>query len=183
MIRASRFMPSKAHPPLSLTAWMLLIGFASWCLYMLWQYPLISGLFFGAVAALHWHHQRGIRHHLRMLATSRAGESICAFARAIDCRTLDTWIVRAVYEEIQDHLSPAFPTFPVRWTDRLVEDLRIDPDAMDEELAMDISERTGRDLRNSDANPLFGKVKTVRDLVLFFHAQPKIHATGGTPGS
>jgi len=183
MIRASRFMPNKAQPPLSLTAWILLIGFASWCLYMLWQYPLISGLFIVAVAAFDRHHQRGIRHHLQALATSRPGESICAFARATDCRTLDTWIVRAVYEEIQYQLSPAFPTFPVRWTDRLAEDLRIDPDAMDEELAMDISERTGRDLRNSDANPLFGKVKTVRDLVLFFQAQPKMHATSGASSS
>jgi hypothetical protein len=75
-----------------------------------------------------------------------------------------------VYEEIQYHLAPVSPRFPVRWTDRLIEDLRIDPDAIDEELAIDISERTGRDLRNSEANPLVGKVKTVRDLALFFHA-------------
>jgi hypothetical protein len=48
---------------------------------------------------------------------------------------------------------------------------------------MDISERTGRDLRNTEANPLFGKVKTVRDLALFFHSQPRIHATSGATGA
>jgi hypothetical protein len=41
------------------------------------------------------------------------------------------------------------------------------------DIAVEISQRTGRSLTNTVANPYFAKVKTVEDLVLFFNAQPK----------
>ena len=85
---------------------------------------------------------------------------------------MDTWVVRAVYEEIQDHLGPLCAKFPLRWTDRLKEDFPIDADALDEELAIDIEQRAGRDLESTQSNPLLGKIETVRDLVLFFQGQP-----------
>jgi len=166
-------MPKSAKQPLPLVAWALLLGFVSWLLYMLWRYPFVTGACVAAFAACYWLHRRRVRKHLQILAVNRTGESLCTFSRAVDCRGLDTWIVRAVYEEIQAHLASEYSAFPLRWTDRLNEDLRIDPDALDEELAMDIAERTGRDFRNTEANPLFGRVATVRDLVLFFHAQPR----------
>jgi hypothetical protein len=110
---------------------------------------------------------------LRNLATERDGESICEFARDFDTRVVDTWIVRAVYEQVQGQLKHVHPAFPVRASDRLKEDLHLDDDDLDIDLAMQVEQRTGRSLDETKANPLFGKVKTVRDLVLFFHAQPK----------
>jgi hypothetical protein len=95
------------------------------------------------------------------------------FARDFDTRAVDTWIVRAVYEQVQGQLKHVHPAFPVRASDRLKEDLHLDDDDLDMDLAVQVEQRTGRSLDETKANPLFGKVKTVRDLVLFFHAQPK----------
>ena len=115
--------------------------------------------------------QRMVRKLLRALAASRPGESICSFARAFDYRNTDTWIIRAVYEELQEHLNSECADFPIRPDDRLLEDLRIDPEDLDDLLARQIAERTGRSLANPEANPYYGKVKTVRDLVTFFAGQ------------
>jgi hypothetical protein len=173
MKRASRFMSKPIRNPPSLLAWTFLIAPALWLLYLLWRYPLATAAYIAVVAVLSWLHRWSIRNHLQAIAASRDGESICTFARAADCRSMDTWIVRAVYEEVQESLASECSRFPIRWTDRLKEDLCIDPDALDEELAIDIAKRIGRDIRSTETNPLFGKVETVRDLVLFFHAQPK----------
>jgi hypothetical protein len=174
MKRASRFMPKLVRKPPTLVGWMLLIAFAASLLYVLWLHPIVTSTCLAVLVALSWLHQRNIRNHLRAMAASRTGESICTFSREVDCRDLDTWIVRAVYEEIQEHLAAGCARFPLRWTDRLKEDLRIDSDALDEELALDIAQRTGRSLEGTERNPLFGEVKTVRHLVLFFQAQPQL---------
>jgi len=172
MKRASRFMPKTVRSPPTLVGWLLLIAFAAALLYVLWLHPIVTSTCLAVLVALSCLLQRNIRNHLRTIAASRAGESICTFSREVDCRNLDTWIVRAVYEEIQEHLAADCAKFPLRWTDRLKEDLRIDPDALDEELAIDIAQRTGRSLEGAERNPLFGDVKTVRDLVFFLQAQP-----------
>jgi hypothetical protein len=41
------------------------------------------------------------------------------------------------------------------------------------DLMAEISQRAGRSLSNTTANPYYDKVKTVGDLVLFFDTQPK----------
>jgi hypothetical protein len=110
--------------------------------------------------------------HLRRLAGQREGESICEFARDFERRQIDTWIVRAVYEQLQQRLKHVHPAFPVRATDRLKEDLHLDDDDLDMEIAEEVEQRTGRSLEASNVNPYFGKVGTVGDLVLFFQAQP-----------
>lgn len=106
---------------------------------------------------------------LEQLAEGRNSESICAFARSFDCRAIDTWILRAVYETLQEFL--AAPHFPLRASDRLSDDLAFDADDLDE-LADEIAERSGRTLENAEYNPLYSKVESVRDLVLFFTFQP-----------
>jgi hypothetical protein len=103
---------------------------------------------------------------VRRLAVERACESICTFARSFDYRNIDTWIIRAVFEEIGES------RFPIRAEDRLTADLRIDPDDL-EDLVEAIAERTGRPLENVEDNPLFGKVATVRRVVEFFTHQPR----------
>jgi hypothetical protein len=104
----------------------------------------------------------------RRIAEDREGESICEFARGFDCRTIDTWIIRAVYEEFAG-------TFPLRPSDRFVEDLRTDSDDLDFG-AIHIARRTGRSLDGYERNPMFGKIDTLRDLVMFFQHQPLLGA-------
>jgi hypothetical protein len=110
---------------------------------------------------------------LRTIGESRAGDSICTFVRALAIRELDTWVVRAVFEQLQNHLRDSYAQFPLRPSDHLFEDLRIDPDDLDEELLGQIAQRSGRSLSDCRANPYHGKVATVEDLIRFLCAQPK----------
>jgi len=66
-----------------------------------------------------------------------------------------------------------YPNFPVRATDRLIEDLMLDPDDIDMEVVFDVARRTGRSIRNTKENPFYGGVKTAQDLVAFFCAQDR----------
>ena len=75
---------------------------------------------------------------LRALAAERRGDSICVFARTLDCRAIDTWIVRAVPEE----LSKLHPDLPILPTDRLGADLLIVARDLDN-LAIDMASRAG----------------------------------------
>lgn len=110
-------------------------------------------------------------HRLELLANSRPGESICNFARSFDKRLTDTWVIRAAYQEIQLLLRSHMAAFPVRASDSLLVDLRIDPEDV-EDLLRDIAERSAHTLVRVEENPLYGKVNTVMDLVLFINAQP-----------
>ncbi|MDI4635539.1 hypothetical protein J7U46_20920 [Pelomonas sp. V22] len=107
------------------------------------------------------------------LASRREGQSICEFARDFDARAVDTWVIRAVYEQLQSHLRYVHPSFPVRADDRLKEDLLLDDDDLDIDLAQEVEERTGRSVDGATNNPYSGKVRTVRDFVLFFQHQPR----------
>jgi hypothetical protein len=109
---------------------------------------------------------------LRKLVESRAGESICEFARSFERHHVDTWVVRAVYEQLQEYLG-GNTLVPIRTTDRLKDDLPLDMEDVEMDIAVQISQRTGRSLSNTIANPYNAKVKTVEDLVLFFNAQAK----------
>jgi hypothetical protein len=110
---------------------------------------------------------------LKALAASRAGDSICTFARSFDCRETDTWVIRAVYEQIQAHLASDAPAFPLHRDDHLIKELGIDPDDLSEDIAEEIAMRTGRSLEETGKNPFFEKVETVGDLVQFFLHQPR----------
>lgn len=98
----------------------------------------------------------------------RAGESIGTFARSFDLKIVDSWVIRAVYEELQFYV----PDVPLRKTDSIF-DLRLDSEELEMEVIPNIGKRTGRSLENYQSNPHFGEIKTVEGLVLFFNAQPK----------
>ena len=110
---------------------------------------------------------------LERLASNRSGESICTFARSFDCRAVDTWIVRAVYETLQETL--ASEAFPLRASDRISDEMHLDDEDL-EDLAEDIAERCHRTLDESESNPLYGRVETVQDLVLFLANQVRTRA-------
>jgi hypothetical protein len=108
---------------------------------------------------------------LARLTATRQGESICTFARSFDCRVVDTWIIRAVFEELQPYCRFGRGLLPLRATDRLDHDLKIDPEDLDD-LSQIIAYRTGRSLEWTAQPPLPDSVNTVSDLVLFFNNQP-----------
>lgn len=107
------------------------------------------------------------RRRQRRVAAERTRESICSFARSFNCRAVDTWVVRAVFEEVMIYVK-----FPVRAADRLEKDLRIDPEDTDI-LAEAVAQRTGRSLDQCENNPLYGKITTVGELVEFCNHQPR----------
>jgi len=72
-----------------------------------------------------------------------------------------------------------YPDFPVRADDRLVEDLWMDPDDIDLDVFTDAAERTGRSVQDTQNNPLYGRVKTARDLVDFLCAQRQLQQAKG----
>ncbi len=170
---ASRFMPPVAvRPPLRWPARCFLALMAVAFVAVFWMHPVAVGGSLLALGSLVAVLSRREALRLARMAESRAGESICQFAHAIDCRRVDTWVVRAVYEELQRSLSVAVAV-PLRVTDHLQRDLRLDADDLDD-LVADMAQRARRSLADTSANPLFGKVSTVGDLVEFLQAQPRL---------
>ncbi len=156
--------------------WAVLVILLVACLYLFWLKPMwLAGfvLLLLILAVESSVRSARTRRRLAQLAAARPGESIGTFARAFDPRTTDTWVVRAVYEQLQDMLKGCYPSFPLRPTDRLKEDLELDPDDLDLDLADEISERTGRPVADCSGNPYLGKIATVADIVRFFCAQPR----------
>ena len=112
---------------------------------------------------------------LREMADERADEGICTFARSFERNQVDTWILRAVHEELQHYLKFSAGTCPLRASDRFEKDLKIDPDDI-EDLIPVVAQRTGRSLEYTEKNPFFGKIETVGDFVLFINNQPRENA-------
>lgn len=118
---------------------------------------------------------------LQRMAEARAGESICDFARSFNCSETDTWVIRAVYEQLQAYLRSDAANFPLRRDDNLVKQLGIDPEDLAYDLADEIAARTGRSLEGTERNPFWNKIETVGDLVQFFLQQPVTASPAGKP--
>ncbi|MES2899557.1 MAG: hypothetical protein V4723_07500 [Pseudomonadota bacterium] len=78
-----------------------------------------------------------------------------------------------MYEQLQESLAYAHPAFPVRASDNLKAELRLDDEDLDMDLAAQVEQRTGISLDCSETNPHYGKINTVKDVVMFFQAQMK----------
>ena len=169
-------MPQFISRPIGVVGWVFLAVLALGLIYVLFSHPkaTLGGLC--ALALLYGLAQLDLkkkRLRLQRVADERAAQSICEFARDFDPRRVDTWVIRAVYENLQAQLTYAHPAFPIRASDRLKEDLNLDPDDIELDLLEEVQQRTKRTLANARANPYYGRVQTVEDLVLFFQAQPK----------
>ncbi|MEL7170044.1 MAG: hypothetical protein AAGN64_11915, partial [Bacteroidota bacterium] len=75
--------------------------------------------------------ERNTRKHFARLTRGRQDDSICTFARSFDRRTTDPWIVRAVWDDVQQYMREGDTLFPLRSSDRLVKDLCIHPEDVD----------------------------------------------------
>jgi hypothetical protein len=149
--------------------------------YWFYRQPYLVGVLFTITGVLFWIERARERRFRRRVAASRHGDDICDFARSFK-RGTDTWILRATYDEFCRFISVDNRPIPVRREDRCEEDLRIDPDDLDD-LARDIASRARRSMGDCDQNPLYGKVKTVGDLVAFLTSQSRIaeQRLEGTP--
>jgi len=173
---ASRHMPQFSRKPMGFAGWLVAACLLAAIGYVVVAKPEASLLALIVLIALFFLARPQLKREerqLRDLAARRKDESICEFARDFDARAVDTWIIRAVYEQLQGHLKHVHPAFPVRADDRLKEDLLLDDDDLDMDLAQELEARTGRPLNDCSSNSYLGQVKTVRDLVLFFQNQPK----------
>lgn len=166
-----------AVPEQETPRWAKALGWALLGGVVWWVYVNPAALsFLGAMALLWgaamWNGRREERRRAvlkRFLAEVREGESLCTFARSFERRSVDTWILRAVYEE----MSRWFPGVPIRRTDRWA-DLGIEIEDLNEILIYDIALRARRSMEGAEHNPLWGEVRTVGDIVAFLEGQPRL---------
>lgn len=169
MRRFSRYLPP-APPmrvvPLGQVAAVLVLILLVLALLSLPALVIVSGVIvLGVIGSV------VLERRMRRLAQSRAEEDLCTFARTFDCRVVDPWIIRAVYEEVQACLGQNLQPFPMRATDRLAEAFGIVDEDLDE-LATAAAGRAGRSLDRPEKNPV-KRVDTVGDLVHFLNHQPR----------
>jgi hypothetical protein len=141
---------------------------------LLWASPYLITALIVAVGLLYINGAKRHRRKMAALAAAHPAENgICSFARSFDLYQTDSWVVRAVYEELQDYFANLNLRIRIKAEDDLFEDLDIDPDDLDAS-AIDAATRAGRSTRNWEVNPYYGRVRTVRDLVMFLDAQPRV---------
>ncbi len=171
-------MPALASQEGSLgfLGWALLAGVGSFFAYLIWQQPWFLAVI-PAMVAFQYFDEKRRKRKFTALGEERSQQSICEFARSFDKRSVDTWVIRAVYEQIQEYVSMSGVVVPIQAKDSLFELLEIDSDDLDMDLVAEIAERTGRSLEGWEKNPWHGKVETVGDLVHFFVAQPLVDGT------
>jgi len=168
----SRHLPPAPSYPIRPLGWLFLACLAAGLIALIYHHPIATIGFLLFVTIGGWIASRIDTRRKLALAASRPGDPLCAFSRSIDLRSVDPWIVRAAFEELQPYFPEQARPFPIRPTDRLVDDLHIDPDDI-EDIARDIAARAGYSLDHTEQNPLYAHVDTVGDLIQFFTHQPK----------
>ena len=174
----SRRLPPLVHPAPSIITAGLLIGLllvAVACVIYAMSPAgrAVAAALVGGVVVWGSDDIKNNKRRLTQLAQGRPHLSICTFARHFDKRAVDTWIIRATYEEVRSALADDVADFPLCATDSLVNDLGIDP-ALIDDIASDIAQRTGRSFADPGANPYFGAVENMEELVMFVDALPRI---------
>jgi hypothetical protein len=171
MIRASRLKlppaerPVPVIPPWLLLAILLCATAACW-----WLHIIVGAVLFGIFAAVIVAASAAapfLRRRQLEEAAKLPRDATCTYGRSFDFRRTDTLVMRAVYEELQP-----FVGFPIQASHRLSEDLQIDDEDLNLDVAPIIAKRLRRTLRDSEKNPYYGRVQTVEDLVHFMEAQP-----------
>ena len=167
----SRWMPSRPQPVTSPVAYSLValvaVGLLAAAIFSTGG-RVVLGIVL--IIALHniWDDRR-----VRRLAMTRRGENICTFARSFDRRETDFWVVRAVHDELRPYCTFRGGRLPVRRSDSLTDDLHIEGDDL-ESIARAATVRVGRVFGELEANPWYGRVATVGDMVAFVQHQPKV---------
>jgi hypothetical protein len=167
-------MPPPEVRKTTIAGWLVLSGIATAIAYgMLANLPLRWGFggWFVLIAVFTLFHRRW----LRRVKEERKEESICSFARALPAKEHDTWVVRAVYEEMSRVVGG-----PLRPSDDIKRFWRVDPDDLDD-VAFAIARRAGRSMDDTKKNPMFDRVFTIADMIVFFEHQPKLRNQAPEP--
>ncbi len=173
MRKPSRNMPpyEPTNDPLGITSWLFIIGLLSVFAYLIWQEPWLLVIAPMVFSVSYFDNKRRIK-KLAILLDERKEYSLCEFSRSFERHKVDTWIIRAVYEQIQEYVSFLDVKLPLKATDDIFELLEIDSEEFDIDILEEVSQRTGRSMENAERNPFYGKVQTLEDLVLYFNEQP-----------
>ena len=171
----SRYMPKYKRPntPVGRVFLSVLIGLLLW---LVWSYPYVL-LLIPVFTLLDVWDKKKRNKHFKSLLKDRGNDSICTFSRHFEFRKIDTWVIRAVYEQLQSYMSGEKESFPIRATDDVLKDLMIDHEDFEYDLVEEIAQRTGRTLENAESNPYYGKANIVENLMFFFNEQPKVNTT------
>ena len=173
MKKASRYMPKYKEKPTSALGWVFLVSLLCLLGWLIWSNPYLLLLIPVFIVMVIWDAKKS-KKHFGILLKNRQKDSICTFSRHFEFREIDTWVIRAVYEQLQNYLGE---NFPIRPSDDIFIDLQIDDEDFSYDLIEEIAQRTGRSLENAESNPYYGKLNLVEDLVYFFNEQPKVNAT------
>ncbi|MCX6950857.1 MAG: hypothetical protein NTV51_01525 [Verrucomicrobia bacterium] len=147
--------------------WSVVFGFLGVCLWFAFTCPPAAWVLGPCIITYTVLARRSLRDWKR-LQEERKRETIGTFARALPARAHDTWVVRAVYEELSRNRRVS-----VRPSDRLVKDLELHWDEFDICLE-EIGRRARRSLADTKKNPLRGRLVTVADVVTFVEHQPRM---------
>lgn len=169
-------MPKYKEKPTTPIGWAFLVAFACLLLWLIWSFPYLL-LFIPGIVLFDLWDKKKRKEHFSKLLEGRENDSICTFSRHFEYREIDTWVIRAVYEQLQSYMNSEKDNFPIRATDNVFEDLMIDEEDFEYDLVEEIAQRTGRSLQNAESNSFYGKANIVENLVFFFNEQPKTNAT------
>ncbi len=164
-----KYIPPQGGVPYM--AWSIVFLIPSVVLWLLWNNPYLL-LLIPVVAIWALFERRKSQKRFDVLVAERRELSICEFARSFNCKVVDTWIIRAVYEQLQEYLSGNGELLAIKADDHIYNDLEIDEEDFQFDLVEEISQRTGRSLEFTKNNTYYNDVNTIRDLVLFFNEQP-----------
>jgi hypothetical protein len=176
-ILRERRLQMQSERRMSIVGWLIFtafVGFCVWGAHRITGSWIGTGAVFGVLSLIGWRASVVRSRRFGELAVTRPSESICDFARSFDRRTTDTVLIRSVYETVQEQMG--CPPVPLRAADRLLEDLDLDGDDLDE-IVVNAAGLAQRSLDSTDSNPLYGRVSTVQDLVDFLRHQPTLHTT------
>jgi hypothetical protein len=169
-------MPKYKVAPVGVKGWFFLAVILGIVLYFIWLAPYLL-LLVPVYVAIDIYDKKKRNKHFKRLLQDRDDDSICTFSRYFEYRKIDTWIIRAVYEQLQTYMSNEKEKFPIRPTDDVFIDLMVDDEDFEYDLVEEIAQRTGRSLENAESNPFYGKANIVENLVYFFNEQPKANET------
>ena len=171
MRRFSRWMSPAAHISWGLKTKVVLIilVLAIIMSILLWQSARFVAFFVVAIMLFSWWRSNL---HMKRVAASRPGEDIGSFAKAFDRHQpdFDPYVIRAVWDALQQYRTFHRGIAPLRPTDRL--ESFMDLEDLDLVVIPEVAARTGRTLESAAANPRYGHVETVVDIVEFFWKQP-----------
>lgn len=139
--------------------------------FIIWKAPYIL-LFVPAIFIWLYFDDKNWQKRISNLALEREGHNIGTFAKSFNCKSVDTWVIRAVYEQLQQYASTEKTVLPILADDHLFNTLNIDKEDLADILMEEIAQRTGRSFDSFEKNPYFDNLNTVKDLVYFFDKQP-----------